>query len=151
MFINLLQLMRTGNIPAIFKVNQQVLISMSSASFIYKMKSLFFSHYTKNFRKHKLVSFKFCINFSAIKNNSSILFLTQALHTFIKSSLLKCKFLGFLSAKFVNFLMSILNWQVKSSSNFVSFFIAMTQISPVNLELINFLLLLKGSHQSSNF
>ena len=38
-------------------------------------------------------------NFSAIKHNSSILFLAQALHTFIKSSLLKCKFLGFSSAQ----------------------------------------------------
>ena len=38
-------------------------------------------------------------NFSAIKHNSSILFLAQALHTFVKSSLLKCKFLGFSSAQ----------------------------------------------------
>ena len=54
---------------------------------------------TKIFRKHKSVSFKFCINFSAIKHNSSILFLAQALYTFVKSSLLNCKFLGFSSAQ----------------------------------------------------
>ena len=47
--------------------------------------------------------------------------------------------------------MSILNWQVNSSSNFVSFFIVMTQNSPVNFKLINFLLWIKGSHQTSNF
>ena len=52
----------------------------------------------KNFRKHKPVSFKFCISFGAIKHNSSTLFLAQALHTFIKRSLLKCIFLGFSSA-----------------------------------------------------
>ena len=51
----------------------------------------------KIFRKHKPVSFKFCSNFSPIKHNSSILFLSQAFHTFIKSSLLKCNLLGFLS------------------------------------------------------
>ena len=51
----------------------------------------------KIFRKHKPVPFKFCVSFGAIKHNSSILFLTQALHTFIKRSPLKCKFLGFWS------------------------------------------------------
>ena len=71
---------------------------MSSAILLYKMKSLFFSQWTKSFRKHKPVSFKFCINFSAIKHNSSILFLAQTLYTFVKSSLLKCKFFG-LSAR----------------------------------------------------
>ena len=72
---------------------------MSSAILLYKMKSLFFSQKTKIFKKHKPVSFKFCTNFSAIKYNSFILFLAQALHTFVKSSLLKCKFLGFSSAR----------------------------------------------------
>ena len=51
-----------------------------------------------------------------------------------------------LGSKFVKFLISILNWQVNSSSNFVSFFIVMTQYSPVNFELINVLLSIKGSH-----
>ena len=36
--------------------------------------------------------------FSAIKHNSSALFLTQALHTLVKDSPLKCKFLRFSSA-----------------------------------------------------
>ena len=85
-FINLFLLVRIGNILAIFKVNQfKVLLSMSSAILLYKMKSLFFSQLTKIFRKHKPVSFKFCINFGAIKHNSSILFLAQALHTSVKS------------------------------------------------------------------
>ena len=56
-----------------------------------------------------------------------------------------------LRSKFVKFLVSVLNWQVNSSSNFVSFFIVMTQNSPVNFKLINFLLWIKGSHQTSNF
>ena len=48
-------------------------------------------------------------------------------------------------------LMSILKWQVNSSSLFVSFFIVMTHNSSVNLKLIRFLLLTKGSHEIPNF
>ena len=55
-----------------------------------------------------------------------------------------------LESKFVKFL-SILKWQVSSSSNFASFFIAMTCNSSVNFKLIHFLLWTKGSHQSPNF
>ena len=47
--------------------------------------------------------------------------------------------------------MSILNWQVKFSSIFASFFIFMTHNSSVNFKLIHFLLWTKGSHQSPNF
>ena len=49
------------------------------------------------------------------------------------------------------FLMSILKWQVNSSSNFASFFIVMTHNSSVNFKLIRFLFWIKGSHQSPNF
>ena len=56
-----------------------------------------------------------------------------------------------LRSKFIKFLMSILNWQVNSSSNFASFFILMLHNSPVNFKLIHFLLWIKGSHQSPNF
>ena len=56
-----------------------------------------------------------------------------------------------LESKFVKFLMSILNWQVNSSSIFASFFIAMTHNSSVNFKLIHFLLWTKGSHQCLNF
>ena len=51
------------------------------------------------------------------------------------------------ASKFGKFLMPILNWQVNSFSSFVSFFIVMTQNSPVKLKLINILLWIKGSHQ----
>ena len=47
--------------------------------------------------------------------------------------------------------MSILKWQVSSSSNLVSFFIFMTYNTPVNFKLIVFPLWVKGSHQSPNF
>ena len=56
-----------------------------------------------------------------------------------------------LESKFVKFLMSILNWQFNSSSNFASFSIIKTQNSPVNFKLIHFLLWIKGSYQSPNF
>ena len=47
--------------------------------------------------------------------------------------------------------MSVLKWQVNSSSNFPLFFIVMTHYSSVNFKVINFLLWAKGSHQNSNF
>ena len=65
----------------------------------------------------------------------------------------KYKFLRFLNTlvKFVNFLMSILNWQVNYPSNFSSFFIVMTHNSSVNFKLINFLLEIKGPYKRTNF
>ena len=91
--------------------------------------------------------------FSAIKHNSPISFLPQTLYTLFKRSPLKCKFLDFrvLEPNFLKFLMSILNWPVNSSSDLASFFIVMTQNSPVNFKLIHFLLWIKASHQSPNF
>ena len=56
-----------------------------------------------------------------------------------------------LGSKFVKFLMSILKWQINSSSNFASLLIVMTHKSSVNFNLIHFLLWPKGSHQSPNF
>ena len=56
-----------------------------------------------------------------------------------------------LSSKFVKFLVSILNWQVKSSSNFASFFILITHNSPVNFNLMYFLFWIKGPNKSPNF
>ena len=47
--------------------------------------------------------------------------------------------------------MSVLKWQVNSSSNFALFFIAMTHNSSANFKVIPFLLWTKGSHQSPNF
>ena len=44
-----------------------------------------------------------------------------------------------------------MNWQVNSTSNIVSCFIAMTHNSSVNFKLIHFLLWTKGSNESSNF
>ena len=55
-----------------------------------------------------------------------------------------------LGSKFIKFLMSILKWQVNSSSNFASFFIVMTYNSSADFKLILFLLWIKGS-QSPNF
>ena len=56
-----------------------------------------------------------------------------------------------LGSKFVKLLMSILKRQVNSSSDFASFFIVMTHDSPVNFNIIHFLLWIKGSYQSPNF
>ena len=47
--------------------------------------------------------------------------------------------------------MSILKWQVNSSSTFTSFFITVTHTSSVNFKLILFLLCSKGSDQNHNF
>ena len=56
-----------------------------------------------------------------------------------------------LESKFVKLLMSVLKWQVNSSSNFASFFIVMTHNSSVNFKLTHFLLWIKGSHRCPNF
>ena len=46
--------------------------------------------------------------------------------------------------------MLILNWQVKSSSNFASYYIVMTHNFPVNFKLTHFLLWIKGPNKSPN-
>ena len=56
-----------------------------------------------------------------------------------------------LESKFVKLLMSVLKWQVNSSSNFALFFIIMTHNSSANFKVIPFLLWTKGSHQSPSF
>ena len=119
--------------------------------------------------------------FSTIKQNSPILFFAQTLYALLKRSPLKWKFLRFSSAgvkirqiphvnfeltnqflsnfciifhchsKFVKFFMSVLNWQISSSSIFASFFIVITQNFPVNFKLIHFLHWIKGYHQNSHF
>ena len=52
-----------------------------------------------------------------------------------------------LESKFVKLLMSILNWEVNSSSIFAWFFILMTHNSPVNFKLKYFQLWIKEYHQ----
>ena len=80
-------------------------------------------------------------------------FLAQTIYTLLKRSTLKWKFWGFqvLGSKFIKFLMPVLKWQVNSSSNFASFFIAMTHNFSVDFKLRFFLLWIKGSHQHANF
>ena len=56
-----------------------------------------------------------------------------------------------LGSKFIKILMSILKRQVNSSSRFASFYLVMTNNSPVNFKLIYFLLWIKQSHESPNF
>ena len=75
------------------------------------------------------------------------------MYTLVKSNPLKRKFLIFwvLGSKFVKFVMSILNWQVKTSAIFASFSIVIMHGSHVNFKLIYFHLCAKGPHQSPNF
>ena len=83
----------------------RILIFICSAILLSRMKLLFFSLW--KFAKLLMlfckaqVSFpsNFASIFSAIKYNSSILFLAQTLYTLVKSNLLKCKFLRFSSAR----------------------------------------------------
>ena len=114
----------------------EFLFWFSSAILLSKIKSLFFSLWSKTcqilhviFESTSQFSFKFCISLQYI----------QTLYTLVRSSPLKCKCWGFwvLGSKFVKFVMSSLNWQVKSSSNFASPFIVMTCNSPVNFKLIH--------------
>ena len=98
-------------------------------------------------------SFKFCINLQCHQTYLLCTFLSSNITYFGQRSQLKSNFLDFwvLESKFVKFLMSVLKWQVNSSSNFASFFIVMTHNSSVNFKLILFLLWIKGFHQSPNF
>ena len=91
--------------------------------------------------------------FSAIKHNSTILFLAQTLYTLLKRILLRSTLLRFLSAR-VNIgqiPMSISNWLVNSSSNFASFFIVTMHNSPLSFKLIHFRLCIKESNESPDF
>ena len=56
-----------------------------------------------------------------------------------------------LGSKFVKFLMSFLNWQANSCSNFALFFIFITYNSSVSSKRVHVLLKFKGFHQSPNF
>ena len=80
--------------------------------------------------------------FSAIKYNSSILYLAQTLYTLVKGSPLKCKFLRFLSAPVKIHQSPHLNFETTSQFllQFCIFFIVMTNSSPVSFKLIHFLL-----------
>ena len=80
--------------------------------------------------------------FSAIKHNSSILYLAQTLYTLVKGSPLKCKFLRFLSARVKIHQSPHLNFEMTSQFlfQFCIFFIVMTNSSPENFKLIHFLL-----------
>ena len=79
--------------------------------------------------------------------SSNIIYYAQKEHIKMKmSESFKCS--GQNSSEF---LMSILKWQVNSSSNFASFFNVMTHNFSVDFKLTFFLLWIKGSHQYANF
>ena len=88
-----------------------------------------------NFRSTSQFSFKFSINLECHRKNIS------------------ANYWDFwvMESKMVKFLISVLNWPINFCSNLASFFIVMTHKSPVNFELIHFLLWIKGSNKSPNF
>ena len=127
------------------------------------MKSLFVSLWTKtcqilhvileSINKSKTFPSSFVSIFSAIKHNSFVLSLAEILYALVKSSPLKCKFLKFLSARVEICQIPHVNFELTSHfpSNFVSFFIVMTNTFPVSLKLIHFLLWMKGPNKCSNY
>ena len=94
-------------------------------------------------------SFKFCINLQCHQTYLFCTFLAETSSSLVKRSPLKYNFLRYPSAwvKIRQIVVSVLKRQVNSSSNFISFFIVMIHNSSVNLNLIHFLLWIKGSHQ----
>ena len=86
--------------------------------------------------------------FSAIKHNSSVLFLAQTLYALVKSGPLKCKFLKFSSVLAKIRQIPLDNFEL---TNFASFFIVMTYKSPVSFKVIYFQLWTNGCHQSPKF
>ena len=112
------------------------------------------------FTKFSIFNFltNFASAFSAIMHNSSVTFLDQKSYTLVESIPLKCKFWDFrvFGSKFIKFIMSILNWQLNSSSSFASLFIVMRHNTPVNFTLIHlnsffFSTLNIKSHRVPNF
>ena len=111
LFINLFLPVRNGNIVEIFKINQEVLLSIEFCHFTFYNEIAIFQPVNENFQKAQ-VSFPSNVVsvFSASKHNSRILLLAQTLYTLFKRSPLKCMFLRFSSARakldqipFVNF------------------------------------------------
>ena len=84
--------------------------------------------------------------FSAIKHNSSTLFLAQTLYILCLRIQLKSIFF-----RVKSFRVKILKWPVNSSLNFASFFIVVTRNFAVNFKLKHSLLWTNGSHESPNF
>ena len=90
---------------------------------------------------------------SAIKHNSSIIFLAQTLCTLVKSSPLKCKFFRFLSVRVKIRQIPHINFELKSQFLFkfyIILIIFMIQNFPVNFKPIHFLLQTNGCHQGPN-
>ena len=123
------------------------------------MKSLFislwkFTKFLMSFLKAQ-VSFpsNFAWIFSAIRSNSSVIFLAQTLYALVKGAYENTTFLEFwvLGSKLVKFFISILKRQVNSPSSFALIFIVMTHKSSVNLKVTLFLFWTKGSQQSPTF
>ena len=110
-------------------------------------------NFSRHFSNHKSVFLQNLRNSSVSRKITPLYFCSSNIIYFCHKEPIKTNFLDFrvLRSKFVKFLMSILKRQFSSSSICVSFFIVMTQNSPVNFKLIHFLLWKKGSHQSSNF
>ena len=98
--VNLFLLVRISNILAIFNINQYVLHSIEFCHFTFQNDTAVFQPVNKIFQKPQ-VSFlsNLASIFSAIKHNSSILFVAQTLYTLVKSNLLKCKCLRFSSVR----------------------------------------------------
>ena len=99
-FVNLFLLVRISNILAIFNINQYVPLSIEFCHFTSQNDTAIFQPVNKKFQKAQ-VSFlsNLASIFSAIKHNSSILFVDQTLYTLVKNNLLKCKFLRFSSVR----------------------------------------------------
>ena len=97
--------------------------------------------------------FKFCITLQCHEIQPPCTFLAQTLYTLVKSSSLKCNFLRLLSSRvkicqipYVNFEMTS-----QSSSDFLSFLSVITYNSFVSLQLMQFILWTKRSHENTNF
>ena len=91
--------------------------------------------------------------FSAIKQNSPILFLAQPLYTLFKRNPLKCRFLRFSSAQVKIRQISHVNFELKSQF-LLKFCITLhchTHNYPVSFKFIHFLQYIKGPNESPNF
>ena len=131
------------------------LFLFTSAILLSKLKSIFqlvnknLQNFSCRFRKYKSVFFQILHQSSLESNITPLYFFSSNIIYYGQKQPIKVQIFKIFKCSTQN--LSVLNWQVNSSSNFASFFILMTYNSPVNFKLTHFLLWIKAPKKRPNF
>ena len=129
-------------------------ILRSKMKFIFQLVNKNLQNSSCYFRKYKSVFFQILHQSWVQSNKSPPHFFGSSIIYYGQKQPIKVQIFSdfqVLDSKFIKLLMSILNWQLNSSSNFASLFILMTHNSPVNFTLIYFLVWIKAPKKRLNF